>query len=77
MKFSYETQGANSYMVCEVGDDEELDSLSLGMITNNKIPGFVAALFTRLMIKSILNIIFQQKFRQSSCLQGQLIENSC
>lgn len=70
MKFSYETQGANSYMVCEVGDDEELDSLSLGMITNNKIPGFVAALFTQINDKKYIKYNISAKVPAEQLFAG-------
>lgn len=37
--FSYENQGTNTYLVYQVGEDEALDTMGLGMITNNHIPG--------------------------------------
>jgi len=45
MNFTYENQGTNTFMVYQVGVDEEVDSMSLGMITNNKILGFVPTIF--------------------------------
>ena len=47
MKFTYETQGANSFLVYAVNEKEEIDTLTLGMITNNKISGFLPAIFTQ------------------------------
>ena len=43
-----ETQGINTYLVYQIGDTDELDSMSLGMLTNNAIPGFAAASFTQM-----------------------------
>ncbi len=40
-KFYSEKQGADNYLVYRLGEGETLDSMSLGMITNNRIPGLV------------------------------------
>lgn len=45
MNFTYENQGTNTFIVYQVGADEQIDSMSLGMITNNKIIGFVPTIF--------------------------------
>lgn len=37
--FTYENQGTNTYLVYHIGADETIDSMGLGMITNNSIPG--------------------------------------
>ena len=38
MDFSYENQGANTYLVYEIKEGDSIDTLSLGMLTNNSIP---------------------------------------
>jgi len=38
--FSYENQGTNTYLVYKIGAEEQIDTMSLGMITNNQIAGF-------------------------------------
>lgn len=43
--FKFETQGTNTYVVYTIDDSEMLDSMTLGMITNNKIAGFAQAFF--------------------------------
>lgn len=43
-----ETQGVNTYLVYQINDADELDTMSLGMLTNNSIPGFAAASFTQM-----------------------------
>lgn len=48
MQFSFENQGTSTYFVYKVGKDEEIDSMSLGMLTNNKIPGLASAIFTQM-----------------------------
>lgn len=45
MNFTYENQGNNTYIVYQVGEDEVIDSMSLGMITNNKILGLAPTIF--------------------------------
>lgn len=46
--FTYENQGTNTYLVYKVEADDVLDNMSLGMLTNNKIPGLASALFTQM-----------------------------
>lgn len=48
MSFTFENQGTNTYLVYEIGVNDELDTMSLGMLTNNSIPGFAAASFTQM-----------------------------
>lgn len=45
MNFTYENQGSNTYMVYQVGAEDVIDSMSLGMITNNKILGLAPTVF--------------------------------
>lgn len=46
--FTFENQGTNTYLVYQVGEKDTVDSMSLGMITNNKIPGLATAMFTQM-----------------------------
>lgn len=48
MKLTFENLGTNTYLVYEITDTDELDSMSLGMLTNNSIPGFAPASFTQM-----------------------------
>ncbi|MBQ8802266.1 MAG: FHA domain-containing protein [Tyzzerella sp.] len=45
MKFIFENQGTNTYLVYTVVTDDVVDSMSLGMLTNNKIDGLATTLF--------------------------------
>lgn len=47
-KFSYENQGTNTYLTYEISTDDDLDTMSLGMLTNNSIPGFAQVSFTQM-----------------------------
>lgn len=46
--FTYENQGNSSYLVYTLAEEEMTDSMSLGMITNNKIPGLASAMFMQM-----------------------------
>lgn len=46
-RFSYETHGINTYLVYTLQFNEVVDTMSLGMITNNRIPGLAQTLFTQ------------------------------
>lgn len=48
MDFTYENQGTNTYLVYEIKTDDQIDSMSLGMLTNNKIAGFAPTFFTQM-----------------------------
>lgn len=48
MKLTFENLGTNTYLVYEIHETDELDSMSLGMLTNNSIPGFAPASFTQM-----------------------------
>lgn len=48
MNFTYESIGSNTYLVYEIQENDVLDSLSLGMLTNNKIPGLTETLFMQM-----------------------------
>ena len=44
----YENQGTNTYLFYEIKADDSVDSMSLGMLTNNKIHGLAQTLFTQM-----------------------------
>lgn len=48
MRFTFETQGSATYLVYRLKDDEEIDTLGLGMLTNNQIDYIAPFLFTQL-----------------------------
>lgn len=48
MDFTYENQGTNTYLVYEIKAEDQIDSMSLGMLTNNKIAGFAPTFFTQM-----------------------------
>ena len=48
MNFNYETQGAITYLVCELDPADQLDNLTLGMLTNNHINGLAMVVYTEM-----------------------------
>lgn len=48
MNFSFESQGTNTYLVYAIQDNDVVDSMSLGMLTNNKIAGLAPTLFMQM-----------------------------
>lgn len=48
MNLTYENQGAITYLVCELEPAEQIDTLTLGMLTNNHIQGLAPVLYTEM-----------------------------
>lgn len=48
MEFTYENQGTSTYLVYRIAKEDNVDTLSLGMLTNNKIAGLIPAMFTQM-----------------------------
>lgn len=46
--FAFENQGTNTYLVYTVSPEDNIDTMSLGMLTNNSIMGLAPALFTQM-----------------------------
>lgn len=47
-KVGFEHQGTSTYLVYELGEEDAVDSMSLGMLMNNPVPGFLPAVFTQM-----------------------------
>ncbi len=48
MAFTFETSGNNTFLVYAVEQGDVLDTMTLGMITNNRIPGLIPVLYTQM-----------------------------
>ena len=68
--FSYETQGTNTYLVYEILEDTKLDSLTLGMLINNKIKGFVPIFYTQINDRKLLKYNVTAKIPCSQYFAG-------
>lgn len=47
-EFTFENQGTNTYLVYAIKAGDSVDTMSLGMLTNNKIPGLAPTIFTQM-----------------------------
>ena len=52
--FTFEKQGVNTYLVYTIGAGDELDNVTMGMLTNNKIAGIAPVLYTRMDTQQFL-----------------------
>ncbi len=48
MQFTFENKGTSSYLVYEIQPSDELDTMSVGMLTNNRIDGLAPVSFTQM-----------------------------
>lgn len=48
MEFVYENQGHITYLSYAISQEDVVDTMTLGMITNNKIPGLAPSIFTQM-----------------------------
>lgn len=70
--FSFENQGANTYLVYELGVGEELDSMALGMLTNNEIPGLAQAMFTQIDTAKLIKYNVSAKVSAAQLFSGSV-----
>ncbi len=70
--FQCEKQGANTYMVYEISKEEEVDSLSLGMLLNNKIRGLAPVIYGQMDEVQCLRYNISSKTSLSQYLTGIL-----
>ena len=70
MTFSYENLGTNTFLVYEIKDNDEIDSMSLGMLTNNSIPGFAPVTFTQMDATKYIKYNVSSKVSVSQLFSG-------
>ena len=68
--FTVENQGVNTYLVYKVQLEDEFDSLSFGMLANNKIRGIAPILFTQMDADKYLKYNISSKIPVSQILKG-------
>ena len=78
MKFTFENSGSNTYLVYEISNEEKIDTICIGMVTNNDIEGIVPFIFTQMDSKKYLkyNItskITLERFLASTVTRMQLL----
>lgn len=70
LSFEYESQGTNTYLVYKINDSDELDTMSLGMLTNNTIPGIALASFTQVDTSKYIKFNVSAKVSVSQLFSG-------
>lgn len=70
--FTIENQGVNTYLVYKVRGEDKLDSLSFGMLTNNKIKGVAPILFTQMDSEKYLKYNISSKIPVSTYMKGTI-----
>ena len=68
--FTYENQGANTYLVYNVSADETLDSLAIGMITNNSIAGLAQTVCVQMNNEKFIKYNVSAKVSVSQFFSG-------
>lgn len=72
MFFSFENQGTHTYLVYTLAEDDMLDTMSLGMLTNNKIPGLAPTLFTQMDATKYIKYDVSAKISVKQFFTGQV-----
>lgn len=75
MNFTFESQGGISYMIYEAGEDITLDSVTLGMLTNNKINGLAPTLYTQIDTEKIIKYNVSTKVPASDIFSTSIDKN--
>lgn len=70
MSFTYENQGTNTFLVYTLAENEVIDSMSLGMLTNNKIEGLAGASFMQIDTDKFIKYNVSAKISVSQFFTG-------
>lgn len=66
----YENQGTTTYLVYKIKENDQIDTMTLGMLTNNKIPGLVPTTFTQMDKDKYIKLNVSAKVSASQFLSG-------
>lgn len=78
MTFTIENSGTKTYLIHEIDDKEKIDSVCMGMITNNNIEGIIPFIFTQMdsaeyLKYNITSKITLARFLSSTVTRKQLL----
>lgn len=75
--FHYENRDSGTFLVYRMQPGDELDALSLGMVTNNRIPGLLPVLFTQMddERRFMYNVTSKVSLRQY--VSGKMTREKC
>lgn len=72
MNFTYETQGNNTFLVYCINNCDQLDTMSLGMLVNNRIPGLAPAMFMQMDTSKYIKYNVSARISASQLFQGNV-----
>lgn len=70
MKFTRENQGANTYLVYQIEATDQIDTLGLGMLINNKIRGIAPVIYNQLDSQKFLKYNISAKVSLGQYFMG-------
>lgn len=70
--FLYENQSTTTYLVYSLAKEDTVDSMSLGMLTNNKIAGLAPAIFTQMDADRFIRYNVSSKITAKQFLTGSV-----
>lgn len=68
--FTFENQGVNTYLVYELPEGSQVDSLAKGMLTNNNIRGIANTLFTQMNATQYIKFNISSKISVNQLFSG-------
>ena len=68
----FENQGTTTYLVYSIAEQDLFDSMSLGMLTNNRIPGLAPAIFTQMDSTKYIKYNVSAKISVRQFFEGQV-----
>ena len=72
MSFSFENQGTHTYLVYTVAEGDTIDTMGLGMLTNNKIHGLAHTMFTQMDATKFIKYDVSAKISVKQFFIGQV-----
>ena len=70
MEFTFENHGTNTYLVYSVKPEDTVDTMSLGMLTHNKIPGLANTQFAQMDANKFIKYNISAKVSVRQFLEG-------
>ena len=70
MAFSYDVQGSNTFLTYSVEADDVVDTMTLGMLTNNRIKGLAPTLFTQMDDAQYVKYNVSGRITAQNCFSG-------
>lgn len=70
MNFKFENQGTNTYLVYEIKSDDVINTMSLGMLVNNKISGLASTIFTQMNTNKYIKYDVSTKISAKQIFNG-------